>query len=108
MATNSLFQISGASQSKNVSIEFEGASLEVPAGISVAAALLSAGVVKFRTSIVGEAPRAPFCMMGVCFECLLEIDGVPSRQSCMIGVRDGMIIKRQAGGKKLPDFETKS
>jgi NADH dehydrogenase/NADH:ubiquinone oxidoreductase subunit G len=34
-------------------------------------------------------------MMGVCFECLMVIDGVPSRQACMVPVREGMRIERQ-------------
>ena len=36
-------------------------------------------------------------MMGVCFECLMVIDGVPSRQACMVTVREGMRIERQTG-----------
>jgi predicted molibdopterin-dependent oxidoreductase YjgC len=35
-------------------------------------------------------------MMGVCFDCLVEIDGVANRQACMIEVREGMQVKRQA------------
>jgi predicted molibdopterin-dependent oxidoreductase YjgC len=41
-------------------------------------------------------------MMGACFECLVEIDGVPSRQSCMVTVRDGMRIRSQEGARDLP------
>jgi predicted molibdopterin-dependent oxidoreductase YjgC len=41
-------------------------------------------------------------MMGACFECLVEIDGVPSRQSCMVTVRDGMRIHSQEGARDLP------
>jgi len=36
-------------------------------------------------------------MMGLCFECLVEIDGVPNRQSCQIPVQEGMQIRRQQG-----------
>jgi predicted molibdopterin-dependent oxidoreductase YjgC len=36
-------------------------------------------------------------MMGVCFECLVEIDGSPNHQACMTTVRDGMSIKIQKG-----------
>ena len=36
-------------------------------------------------------------MMGVCFECLVVIDGVPNQQACMIEARDGMRIERQLG-----------
>ncbi|RZV48935.1 MAG: (2Fe-2S)-binding protein, partial [Pseudomonadales bacterium] len=45
-------------------------------------------------------PRAPYCMMGVCFECLVEIDGVPNCQSCRVSVKEGMQICRQQGAAK--------
>jgi predicted molibdopterin-dependent oxidoreductase YjgC len=35
-------------------------------------------------------------MMGICFECLVEIDGRPNQQACQIIVRDGMTIHRQS------------
>lgn len=75
--------------------------MRVAEGISVAAALLTQGARDFRSSIVGNVSRAPYCMMGVCFECLVEIDGVPARQSCMVPVRDGMHIRRQLGAVAL-------
>jgi len=75
----------------------------VPAveGESVAAALLAAGLDRGRDSAVSASPRAPYCMMGICFECLMEIDGVANRQTCMIRVRDGMRIRRQAQAARL-------
>jgi len=76
-----------------VRFTFEGCEIEAREGDSVAAALIAAGVGPIRSSISG-APRAPYCMMGVCFECLAEIDGVPNRQACMVRVRDGMDVSR--------------
>jgi predicted molibdopterin-dependent oxidoreductase YjgC len=77
-----------------VRVTVDGAPVEVPAGASVAAALLVAGAIPTRASTVSAAPRAPYCMMGVCFECLVEIDGVPDRQACMVTVADGMAVRR--------------
>ena len=77
--------------------------MTAPAGVSVAAALLAGGVHDFRSSVVSQTPRAPYCMMGVCFECLVEIDGVPARQSCLIQVQDGMQIRRQIGAADIDD-----
>jgi len=85
-----------------VQIWFNDQPLNVPSGRSVAAALLAAGVQRFRATPVSGAPRAPYCMMGACFECLVEIDGVPSRQSCLVSVRDGMRIHSQEGASDLP------
>ena len=83
-----------------VEVEIDGKSARVREGESVAAALLSSGVVSFRTTGISGAPRAPYCMMGVCFECLVEIDGVPNRQSCRISVEEGMQIRCQHGAAK--------
>ena len=59
---------------------------------TVASALLLAGVRISRKSAVSGSARLPFCMMGSCFECLLEIDGQVV-QSCMTPVKDGMQLK---------------
>lgn len=48
----------------------------------------------FRRHPVDGSPRAPFCMMGVCFECLVEVDGIRNQQACMIQVKDGMRVSR--------------
>ncbi|WP_020588810.1 (2Fe-2S)-binding protein [Desulfobacter curvatus] len=78
-----------------VTITFEGESLEVPATETVIAAVMAAGAGYNRTSPISGAHRAPYCLMGVCHECLMEIDGVPNQQACKIQVRDGMVVKRQ-------------
>ena len=85
-----------------VDIWFNDEPLSVPGERSVAAALLAAGIARFRSTPVSGAPRAPYCMMGACFECLVEIDGVPSRQSCMVRVQAGMRIRSQEGARDLP------
>jgi predicted molibdopterin-dependent oxidoreductase YjgC len=80
-----------------VRLHFDGRAMQAPAGCSVAAALLANGVSTFRTTPVSGAPRAPYCMMGACFDCLVEIDGQPNRQSCLVAVAEGMQVKTQAG-----------
>jgi D-hydroxyproline dehydrogenase subunit gamma len=82
---------------KTVTIEFAGERIDAVAGDSVAAALTIAGVGYTRTTARHKTPRAPYCMMGACFECLLIIDGEPDQQACMIAVRDGMVVARQTG-----------
>jgi len=103
MTTEPLFSIPRSLESETVTITFDDEALRVPAGISVAAALLVGGVHDFRSSVVGQVPRAPYCMMGVCFECLVEVDGVPARQSCLVPVQDGMQVRRQIGAAELDD-----
>lgn len=88
-------------ESGAVSIRINDRACTVRAGLSVAAALLEQDVVRFRHTPVSGAPRAPLCMMGVCFDCLLEIDGVANSQSCLVEVRDGMRIRTQEGAARL-------
>ncbi|ANT60858.1 MULTISPECIES: (2Fe-2S)-binding protein [Roseobacteraceae] len=80
-----------------ITFTFEGRSISADAGESLAAALLAENVGSFRDTPVSGAPRAPFCMMGTCFECLVTVDGVPNRQACMTEVREGMVVNRQKG-----------
>jgi len=88
-----MFKKLGASTSEAVTIFVDGQALEVSPGDSVAAALLGVGTLRFRQSAKSGAPRSPHCMMGSCFECLVEIDGIPDRQACMAFVAEGMTIK---------------
>jgi len=84
-----------------VTVVFDGAPLAMAEGESLAAGLLAAGVRMFRTTPVSGAPRGPFCMMGACFECLVEIAG-ETVQACQTPVREGLVVThgrgRQAGG----------
>lgn len=84
-------------QTEKVTVIFEGQELSVRKGLPIAAALLEAGVTHFRNAPVSGTARAPFCMMGACFDCLLIVDDLPNQQSCMIEVREGMHLKRQTG-----------
>lgn len=84
-----------------VEVTVEGRRVIVPAGASAAAAVLAAGFDSIRETPVEGCERAPYCMMGVCFDCLAEIDGVANRQSCMIEARPGMRISRQMRARKI-------
>ena len=78
-----------------VTVYLEGEPVKAAAGESVAAVLLLSGPEPFGASAVSAAPRAPYCMIGNCFECLVEVDGVPNRQACVVPVAEGMRIRRQ-------------
>ena len=86
-----------------VTLVFEGTTIQADPRDSVAAAILTAGYGSTRTTPVSGQQRGPFCMMGVCFECLLEIDDVPNRQGCMVTVEDGMRVRRMAGARTPSD-----
>lgn len=84
-----------------VTVLVDGRPVLAGAHDTAATAALLAGLGATRTSPATGEPRAPFCMMGVCHECLMVIDGVPSRQACLVTVREGMRIERQTGARAL-------
>jgi sarcosine oxidase subunit alpha len=94
-----MFQRIGKSDG-GVAISVDGATVTARAGDTVAAALLAAGLTSTRTTPVSGTPRAPYCMMGVCFECLVTIDDIGNRQGCLIPVREGMRVETQKGKRE--------
>jgi len=96
-----MFARLAAVEDTSVSLSIDGKHIEARPGDSVAAVLLAAGLRHCRTTSVSGAWRAPYCMMGVCFDCLVNIDGVGNRQSCLVPVREGMRIELQHG-KRAP------
>src|SRR3954449_1317439 len=97
-----MFRLRPDAAPATVAVEVEGTTVRVPQGASAAAAVLLAGLSSIRDTSVSGAERAPYCLMGVCFDCLAEIDGVPNSQSCMVTARPGMRIRRQRGARPPP------
>jgi D-hydroxyproline dehydrogenase subunit gamma len=89
-----------SSATATVTVTLDGDALRVPANLTAAAVMLLHGSIS-RTTPVSGSPRAPFCMMGVCFDCLMEIDGVPNRQACLVTVSEGMRIRRQDRARQV-------
>lgn len=102
MPSASRFERLSAGDDRWITVSVDGQPVRVREGDSAAATVLAAGLLPSRTTPVSGSGRAPYCMMGVCFECLLEIDGVENVQGCMTLVSPGMAIRRQQGARQLP------
>jgi len=79
------------------SIKFDDRNVPAAPGQTVAGALWAAGVRSWRMTRDRGAPRGLFCGIGVCFDCLVTIDGVPNQRACVIPVRPGMTVNTQPG-----------
>jgi len=90
-----MFRLIDNTDPELVEIEFDGTAVAVPAGISLAAVIFYLDAMPARKTILSGSPRAPFCMMGACFECLLEIDGIENQRACQVEVKAGMKVTRQ-------------
>ena len=96
-------RIDGTGSQRVITLQVDGRTIEAREGDMLAVALLNADVVPFRQTPVSGAPRAPYCMMGVCFDCLVEVDGRQNVQACMVQVRDSMQVYRTAGARRAED-----
>ena len=76
---------------------FDDQIISANSGQSVGAALLAADVRKLRTTRFDQNPRGVFCGIGVCFDCLVVIDGITNQRACIVEVKPGMKVQTQVG-----------
>jgi predicted molibdopterin-dependent oxidoreductase YjgC len=86
----------GLSRGAPLTLNLDGAPVSAYEGETVATVLLAEGHIATRTTPAGD-PRGVFCGMGVCFDCLVVVDGIPNTRACMTTVREGMEVTRQNG-----------
>jgi D-hydroxyproline dehydrogenase subunit gamma len=96
-----MFRRSDQDKRPSVQIFVDGTAIEAREGDTVSAALLASGRDVRRATAVSGAPRLPYCMMGVCVDCLVTIDGVGNRQGCLVPVKPGMRIDTQHGKREV-------
>lgn len=75
-----------------LTITLDGSEITAVPGQSVGAALTEAGIRSWRTTRHGGRPRGLFCGIGICFDCLLTVDGRPNQRACLVPVREGMVL----------------
>lgn len=78
---------------------FEGRELPFRTGDTVASALLVADIDFFRATPLSGAPRAPYCLMGICYDCLVSINGADNQRACQVQAEQGLVIRRQTGAR---------
>ncbi len=91
--TNSL-RIAGE-RGKQFIFTFNGAAIAAFEGETIAAALMGSGIRALRLTEREARPRGLFCNMGVCFDCLVEVDGRPNQRACQVPVTEGLQVKSQ-------------
>ena len=72
-----------------VRFRFDGTPLEAPRGMTIGGALLANGIIAWRRTGTDGRPRGIFCGVGVCFDCLVDVDDRRAVRACLIPVRDG-------------------
>ncbi|MFE3558508.1 (2Fe-2S)-binding protein [Streptomyces sp. NPDC059193] len=87
----------GGTPSATYRIDFDGRELPAQAGQSIAAVLWSAGILAWRTTRDGGAPRGAFCGIGSCYDCLVTVNGRPNQRACLVPAREGDTVTTQEG-----------
>ena len=77
----------------NLTLTLDGVPIQAKPGQSVGAALTDAGIRSWRTTRRRDRPRGLFCGIGVCYDCLLVIDGVPNQRACLVPARNDMRLE---------------
>jgi aerobic-type carbon monoxide dehydrogenase small subunit (CoxS/CutS family) len=75
------------------SITVNGQTVAAFPGESIATVLAAAGYRAFRATDASAAPRGIFCGMGICFDCLVTVDGLPNQRACMTEARAGCEVR---------------
>ena len=73
-------------------VAFDGRELPAVPGQSVGSVLTAAGIRSWRTTRLRQRPRGLFCGIGICYDCLLTVDGVPNQRACLVPARPGMTL----------------
>ncbi|MFD8199931.1 (2Fe-2S)-binding protein [Streptomyces sp. NPDC003470] len=78
-------------------VTVDGREIEALPGRTVAAVLWAAGITSWRTTRGTGRPRGVFCGIGVCFDCLVTVNGRPNQRACLVPARPGDVIRTQEG-----------
>jgi aerobic-type carbon monoxide dehydrogenase small subunit (CoxS/CutS family) len=79
-----------------ITVVVNGEPIQAYPGETVATVLLALGRQDFRHTEGQHSPRGLFCGMGICFDCLVTVDGEPNVRACVTMIRAGMVV--QTGG----------
>ena len=90
-----------AAAAPEVPFTLDGEAASGRVGDTVASALLALGRRCFRRTAVSGAERGPWCLMGVCHDCLVTVDGAGNAQACLVPLRAGMAVETQNGRREV-------
>ena len=80
-----------------IAFTFDGEPMHAEVGQTIAAALMADGIVSWRSTRFGDSPRGILCGIGVCYDCLLTLNGEPNVRACVTRVEAGDDVRRQDG-----------
>lgn len=80
---------------REVTFTFNGKPFKGIEGQSIAASLMAAGVRELRKTRFEEEPRLIFCGIGICFDCVVVVNGIANQRACLVEISEGAKIESQ-------------
>ncbi len=87
--------LQGIQRGLSFSIEVNGEKVTAYPGETIAAVLLAAGWKTFRHTLLSGEPRGIYCGMGLCYDCLVTLNGQPNVRACSTFAQPGDRVERQ-------------
>jgi aerobic-type carbon monoxide dehydrogenase small subunit (CoxS/CutS family) len=78
---------------EKVTFSFNGRDFQSESGQTIAAALIAADQRELRSTRFGSEPRSIFCGIGICYDCVVVVDGIANQRSCLVEVKSGMRVE---------------
>jgi hypothetical protein len=75
----------------------DGVAVTAYPGETIAAALIAHGQPAARRTAQHREPRGYYCGMGMCWECVMVVDGQPSVRTCRTEAAPGLCVETQHG-----------
>ncbi len=97
--TSTDLRIASIRRGKEMTITVDGRPIVAYEGETVHGALTAADIQILGSTMKRHQPRGVLCGMGICYQCLVSINGIPDQRACMTPVEDQMVI--ETGQKPL-------
>jgi predicted molibdopterin-dependent oxidoreductase YjgC len=90
----------GVDRGQKFEIEVDGEKMTAYEGETIASVLHADGRLTMNYTPKRKAPRGMYCGIGLCYNCIMVIDGVPSTRACQTLATPGCKVKTQEGLEK--------
>jgi predicted molibdopterin-dependent oxidoreductase YjgC len=84
------------SSSQSIRLTVDGVEITGRDGQTIAGAMMAAGLRSWRTTARDRRPRGLFCGIGVCFDCLVTVNGVRDVRACQRRAQDLDVVDLQS------------
>ena len=83
------------SATHDIALTLDGENLSGLAGQTIAGVVLASGRLSWRTTSSDGKPRGLFCGIGVCFDCIVTVNGERDVRACQRRASDGDVVESQ-------------